>query len=41
MLPPMSEPMLKNVSPAASDAAEPPDDPPGVRVRSQGLFDVP
>src|SRR4026209_1857511 len=41
MLPPMSDPMLKNAIPAASEAAVPPDDPPGVRARSQGLFDGP
>src|SRR6476620_5181756 len=41
MLPPMSDPMLKNAIPAANDAAVPPDDPPGVRARSQGLWDVP
>ena len=37
----MSEPASSPVSPAASAAAEPPDDPPGVRVRSHGLLQVP
>ena len=37
----MSDPLSSAVSPAASAAAEPPDDPPGVRAVSQGLFVVP
>ncbi len=37
--PPMSEPSSSGVKPAASAPAEPPDDPPGLRVVSQGLFD--
>jgi len=37
----MSLPASSAVSPAASAAAEPPDDPPGERVTSQGLFVVP
>src|SRR5215470_17053894 len=39
--PPMSEPNSSGTNPAASAAAEPPDDPPGVRDRSQGLLVVP
>ena len=35
--PPMSEPVARWTSPAASAAAEPPLDPPGVRSRFQGL----
>jgi hypothetical protein len=37
----MSLPTSRKPSPAASAAAPPPVDPPGVRVRSQGLFDWP
>ena len=36
--PPMSLPISIGVRPAASAAAAPPDDPPGVRSRSNGLF---
>src|SRR5215510_15934014 len=39
--PPISEPNSSDTYPAASAAAEPPDDPPGVRPRSQGLLVVP
>ena len=39
--PPMSEPISRAVTPAARAAAAPPDDPPGVRVTSQGLLLVP
>ena len=39
--PPMSEPHSSPVIPAASAAAEPPDEPPGVRPRFHGLFVVP
>jgi hypothetical protein len=38
---PMSLPASSAVSPAARAAAEPPDDPPGARERSQGLLVVP
>ena len=41
MDPPMSEPSSKGVMPAAKAAAEPPEDPPGVLSKSQGLFVVP
>ena len=37
----ISVPSSKLVSPAATAAAAPPDDPPGVRVRSHGLLVVP
>ncbi len=37
----MSVPISRSVTPAASAAAEPPDEPPGVRVTSCGLFVVP
>jgi hypothetical protein len=37
----MSEPVAKAVVPAARDAAEPPDDPPGVKLGFQGLRVVP
>jgi len=37
----MSEPASSPVRPAASAAAEPPEDPPGPRARSQGLLVVP
>ena len=37
----MSEPASRPVRPAASAAAEPPEDPPGPRARSHGLFVVP
>jgi hypothetical protein len=39
--PPMSLPSSRLVKPAATAAAEPPDEPPGVRVRSHGLLVVP
>ena len=35
--PPMSDPVQSADVPEASEAAEPPDDPPGVRDRFQGL----
>lgn len=35
--PPVSVPRAKGTSPAATAAADPPEDPPGTRVRSQGL----
>jgi hypothetical protein len=38
--PPVSEPSATMVSPAATAAALPPDEPPGTRVRSQGLWVV-
>ena len=41
MLPPMSLPNSSPVSPAARAAADPPDDPPALRVTSHGLFVVP
>jgi hypothetical protein len=37
----MSDPSSSGTYPAASAAAEPPEEPPGVRSRSQGLFVVP
>src|SRR5277367_705427 len=37
MDPPVSEPMEAQHIPAASAAADPPDDPPGTRLVSQGL----
>lgn len=39
--PPMSEPISSDVTCAARAAAAPPDEPPQVRARSQGLFVVP
>ena len=39
--PPMSEPSSRGTNPAASAAAAPPDEPPGVRPRSHGLLVVP
>src|SRR5208283_5518626 len=39
--PPMSEPNDKGPKPAASAADDPPEEPPGVRVLSQGLLVVP
>ena len=36
-LPPWSEPWLNQISPAAKEAAAPPEDPPALRVVSQGL----
>ena len=39
--PPMSLPISTGVKAAARAAEDPPDEPPGVRVRSQGLFVVP
>ena len=41
MEPPMSDPVARVVVPAARDAAEPPDDPPGVKLRFQGFRVVP
>ena len=38
---PISEPISSAVMPVANAAAAPPDDPPGVRVKSQGLLVVP
>src|SRR5262245_17329002 len=35
--PPVSEPSAHGASPAATAAAEPPPEPPGTRLRSQGL----
>ena len=35
--PPVSEPSASGANPAATAAAEPPDDPPGTRDRSWGL----
>ena len=35
--PPVSEPSAHGASPAATAAAEPPDEPPGTRSRSHGL----
>ena len=37
MEPPVSEPSASGAKPAATAAAEPPDDPPGTRLRSWGL----
>ena len=37
----MSEPSSRAVSPAASAAEDPPEEPPGVLVKSQGLLVVP
>src|SRR5262245_528408 len=39
--PPPSDPVQSGTSPAAMAAAEPPDDPPAVRVRSHGLAVAP
>ena len=39
--PPMSVPSSNDVNPAATAAAGPPDEPPGMRSRSHGLFVVP
>ena len=39
--PPMSEPISIGAYPAATETAEPPDEPPGVRSRAHGLFVVP
>ena len=39
--PAMSLPSSSDVNPAATEAAGPPDDPPGVRDRSHGLLVVP
>ena len=38
MEPPVSEPSASVTSPAATAAAEPPDEPPGTRSVSHGLF---
>src|SRR5581483_1817242 len=37
----ISDPSSSGTYPAARAAADPPEDPPGVRLRSQGLFVVP
>ena len=37
MDPPVSEPKAKGTKPEAKEAALPPEDPPGIQVRSQGL----
>ena len=37
MLPPVSLPIAANAIPVTTATAEPPDDPPGIRVSSQGL----
>jgi hypothetical protein len=39
--PPVSEPSAHGASPAETAAAEPPPEPPGTRVGSQGLCDGP
>ena len=39
--PPVSEPVATGTKPAATAAAEPPDDPPGTRWTSQGLCTAP
>ena len=39
--PPVSVPVVSGTSPAATAAAEPPDEPPGTRVLSQGFFTGP
>ncbi len=39
--PPVSVPMARGARPAATAAAEPPPDPPGIRSRSQGLCVLP
>src|SRR3954447_16749217 len=39
--PPVSVPIASGASNAATAALEPPDDPPGMRLRSQGLCDGP
>ena len=36
--PPVSEPSAASTSPEATAAAEPPEDPPGTLVKSQGFF---
>src|SRR5271165_1665595 len=41
MDPPPSDPVASGTIPAASAAADPPDDPPGPRERSKGLSDGP
>src|SRR6188768_2728317 len=41
MEPPVSEPIVRGASKAASAAAEPPPEPPGIRSRSQGLWVAP
>ena len=38
MDPPVSDPKESAVMPAATAAADPPEEPPGTRSRSQGLF---
>ena len=39
--PPVSEPSAAGTAPAATRAAEPPDEPPGTRVLSMGWMDRP
>ncbi len=39
--PPVSVPIAQGALPAATEAAEPPDEPPGTRVRSHGLLTGP
>ena len=39
--PPVSVPVAAGISRAATAAAEPPDEPPGTRFRSQGFFTAP
>ncbi len=39
--PPVSDPSAAGTAPAATSAAEPPDDPPGTRVRSNGWSERP
>src|SRR5205085_5851819 len=41
MEPPVSVPRLPSAKPAATATAEPPDEPPGTRVRSHGLRALP
>ena len=41
MDPPISEPVSMPVMPEARVAAEPPDEPPGIKLRFQGLLVVP
>ena len=41
MLPPVSEPKDAGQNPAATQAADPPDDPPGTLSTSQGLRVIP
>ena len=41
MEPPVSVAVASGASRAATDAADPPEEPPGTRVRSQGFFTGP